>query len=109
MELTQTDDAGRPVLAISGKCTVEHAAALRQALLAALAGGSLTLDVSRVEEVDVTFLQLLLATALTVAREGGTFGRIGALGDACRQAARASGFDQTPQLKTFFAEEDDDG
>lgn len=109
MELTQTDAGGRLTLTLSGKCTVEHAAALREALLGAVTASELALDVSQVEEVDVTFLQLLLSTALTLGRDGKTLHRAGAVGDACRQAAHVSGFDQTPQLKPFFAEEERDG
>ncbi|WP_428568164.1 MAG: STAS domain-containing protein [Solidesulfovibrio sp. DCME] len=110
MEALQQKEGDRLTLAISGKCTVEHAGALRQALLHAVAaGGDLDLDVSGVDEVDVTFLQLVLATALSLSRERRLLGRRGALSEACLQAARVSGFDQTPQLKPFFADGDHDG
>lgn len=110
MELTRREDDARLVLGISGKCTVEHAASLRQALLEAVgAGKGLALDVSDVAEADVTFLQLLLSTALTLARDGRTLERSGPVSAAASQAARVSGFDQTPQLATFFADEDRDG
>lgn len=110
MELHQKREGDRLTLAISGKCTVEHAAALRAALLEAVsAGPKLGLDVSGVEEADVTFLQLLLATALTMEREGASLRRSGALCEAVRQAAHVSGFDQTPPLQTFFADEEHDG
>ena len=89
---------------------MEHAAALREALLKAVAAGSvLALDVSGVEEADVTFLQLVLATALTLQREGKTLRRHGPVSEAAGQAARVSGFDRTPQLQTFFADEGRDG
>jgi len=110
MELTRSDDGTRLVLGISGKCTVEHAASLREALLEALgAGKDLTLDIAGVEEVDVTFLQLLLSTALTLARDGKKLERTGPVSAAASHAARISGFDQTPQLTTFFADEGSDG
>lgn len=110
MELTRKGDGGRLTLAISGKCTVEHAAPLREALLEAVAADKqLSLDVSGVEEADITFLQLVLATALTLQREGGALSRTGSVSEAAREAARVAGFDQTPQLKTFFVDEERDG
>jgi anti-anti-sigma regulatory factor len=110
MEINQKREGDSLTLAISGKCTVEHAAALREALLQAVAaGGALALDVSGVEEADVTFLQLVLATALTLQRDGKTLLRHGPVSEAAGQAARVSGFDRTPQLQTFFADEGRDG
>lgn len=110
MELTRSEDDARLVLGISGKCTVEHAASLREALLAAVSTGKgLALDVSGVSEVDVTFLQLLLSTALTLARDGKSLERSGSVSAAATLAARVSGFDQTPQLATFFADEECNG
>ncbi|HWQ09757.1 MAG TPA: STAS domain-containing protein [Holophaga sp.] len=110
MELNQTDDGIRLVLGISGKCTVEHAEALREGLLAAVSTGkALALDISEVQEADVTFLQLLLSTAMTLQRSGATLERVGPASPAALSAARVSGFDQTPQLTTFFADEGRDG
>lgn len=110
MELTRFEDGGKFVLGIAGKCTVEHAAALRDALLAAVSTDPrLALDVSGVEEADVTFLQLVLSTALTVERSGGKLTRHGPLSQAAFAAARVSGFIQTPQLTTFFSDEGRDG
>ena len=110
MELTQRKDGNRLVLDIAGKCTVENAAALHEGLLAlTTAGKEIALDVSKVEEADVTFLQLLLSTALTQQRNGLTLQRFGELSPAVQNAARVSGFNQTPQLTTFFADEGRDG
>ena len=110
MELTRSEQGGKPVYAVAGKCTVEHAAALRQALLEAVSANPvLTLDVSGVEEADITFLQLVLSTAHTVARSGGTLTRHGPVSQAAISAARVSGFTQTPQLTTFFSDEGRDG
>ena len=110
MELTRFEDAGKLVLAIAGKCTVEHAAALREGLLTAVAADPrLALDISGVEEADITFLQLVLSTAHTVARSGGTLTRHGPVSQAAISAARVSGFTQTPQLTTFFSDEGRDG
>lgn len=109
MELTRYDD-GHPVLGISGKCTVEHATSLRDALLEAVRSPQPpALDVSGVEEADVTFLQLLLSTALTLERSGKTLQRHGPVAPAVQSAARVSGFAQTPQLTTFFSDEGRDG
>ncbi|MFU2207064.1 STAS domain-containing protein [Solidesulfovibrio sp. C21] len=110
MELTRTEDGNNLVLGIAGKCTVEHAAALRQALLQAVGEGRpLALDISGVEDADISFLQLLLATALTLDRDGRTFARRGPVAEAAKLAARVSGFDNTPLLQPFFADGEHDG
>ena len=107
MELTRLEQGGKPVYAVTGKCTVEHAAALRQALLEAVSANTvLSLDVSGVEEADITFLQLLLATALTLEQSGGSLRRHGPVSPAALAAARVSGFARTPKLANFFSDED---
>ncbi|QAZ67319.1 STAS domain-containing protein [Solidesulfovibrio carbinolicus] len=107
MELTRLEQGGKPVYAVTGKCTVEHAAALRQALLEAVSANTvLSLDVSGVEEADITFLQLLLATALTLEQNGGSLRRHGPVSPAALAAARVSGFARTPKLANFFSDED---
>lgn len=107
MELTRLEQGGKPVYAVTGKCTVEHAAALRQALLEAVSANTvLSLDVSGVEEADITFLQLLLATALTLEQNGGSLRRLGPVSPAALAAARVSGFARTPKLANFFSDED---
>ncbi len=107
MELTRLEHDGKPVFAVAGKCTVEHAAALRQALLEAIAAAPvLTLDVSGVEEADITFLQLLLATAVSLEQNGGSLRRYGPVSPAALAAARVSGFARTPKLANFFSDED---
>jgi anti-anti-sigma regulatory factor len=106
MNLAQHEEEGRLVLAISGKCTVEHAATLRDALLAAAGPGkALALDVSGVEDADLTFLQLLLATAQTLDKRGTCLTRLGTIPQVLAEAARVSGFDRTPRLSAFFATE----
>ena len=105
MNVAQREEDGQLVLVISGKCTVEHAASLREALLTATAQGApLALDVSAVEDADLTFLQLLLATAQTLGKRGTGLTRQGALAPSVAEAARVSGFDRTPRLKDFFAD-----
>ncbi|EKO40014.1 MAG: hypothetical protein B193_1235 [Solidesulfovibrio magneticus str. Maddingley MBC34] len=107
MELTRLEQGGKPVYALAGKCTVEHAAALRQALLEAVSVNTvLTLDVSGVEEADITFLQLLLATVLTLEQNGGSLRRHGSVSPAALAAARVAGFSHTPKLANFFSDED---
>jgi anti-anti-sigma regulatory factor len=106
MNLSQRDEDGRVVLAITGKCTVEHATTLREALLAAIGlGKALALDVSGVEDADLTFLQLLVATAQTLDKRGTCLLRQGPLPQSLTEAARVSGFDQTPRLLPFFSQE----
>jgi anti-anti-sigma regulatory factor len=106
MHVVRSEEDGRTIVAISGKCTVEHAAALREELLAVAGQGkALALDVSAVEEADITFLQLLLATAQTLEKRGTCLLRAGTISQGVGEAARISGFDQTPRLKDFFADE----
>ncbi len=110
MELTPHENGDSIVLEIAGKCTVEHAATLRDGLLAAVnSGKDLSLDISRVEEVDITFLQLLLSAALTLERGGRSLACAGKPSATAMHAARVSGFNQPPQLATFFADEGRDG
>lgn len=110
MNVDQTEQDDRLLLTITGKCTVEHAVALRDTLLAATQmPKELALDISAVESADITFLQLLLATERTLAKHGTHLMRSGMLSEAVTDAARVSGFDQTPRLKTFFADEGRDG
>ena len=110
MNVEQTEQDDRLLLTITGKCTVEHAVALRDALLAATQQPKgLALDLSEVEAADITLLQLLLATEQTMAKRGTHLERSGPLSEAVGYAARVSGFDQTPRLKTFFADEGRDG
>ena len=107
MELTRFEQNGTKVLAVAGKCTVENAAALRQALLEAASDSpALTLDISGVEEADITFLQLLLAAAVTQEQNGGALGRHGPVSQAALSAARVAGFSRTPKLANFFSDED---
>jgi anti-anti-sigma regulatory factor len=105
MNLAQREENGRLIAAITGKCTVEHAAALREALLTVTSlGKPVTLDISGVEDADITFLQLLLATAQTLEKRGASLSREGPVSRGVGEAARISGFDQTPRLKPFFTD-----
>ena len=107
MELKKLEIDGKTLYAVSGKCTVENAATLHQALLDAVSGSrELSLDLSDVEEADITFLQLLLATALTLEQNGGRLCRHGVVSEAAKAAARVSGFSRTPKLANFFDDED---
>ena len=107
MKLDQTEEANRLLLTIAGKCTVEHATDLRDALLAATkTDKELALDLSEVEDTDITLLQLLLATAQTLEKHGVRLVRSGPLSQAVIEAARVSGFDQTTRLKNFFADKE---
>lgn len=110
MNLDQTEQDNRLLLTITGKCTVEHAASLRDALLPVVeTTKEVAVDLSGVESVDITFLQLLLATEQTLAKRGAHLLRVGPLSETVSEAARVSGFDQTPRLKTFFSDEERDG
>jgi len=103
MKLTQSEENGPHPGDHFREMHVEHAAALREALLAATSPGKpVPWTLAEVEDADITLLQLLLATAQTLEKRGTGLSRQGALSPAVGEAARISGFDQTPRLKSFF-------
>jgi len=62
---------GAPSVAFTGSLTIKNAEAVREQLLAALAvGGRISVDCSAVEEVDATFIQLLIAARRAAAHDG---------------------------------------
>lgn len=63
-----------PALALHGPMTIAQAAALREQLLHALAGGTTALDLAEVSEFDSAGVQLLLAAQHSAATAGQAFG-----------------------------------
>lgn len=62
--------AAKDVLALPAEMTIYHAAEIRTALLEAVAGGTVKLDLAHVGEFDSTGLQLLLAARRTARAAG---------------------------------------
>ena len=74
MNLTSYPDGeGRLSIHFEGDLTIYEAAQVRESLLALVDGaGAVELDLAEVGEIDSAGLQLLLATALTLAANGGS-------------------------------------
>ncbi len=79
MAFTREVNEGGAVVIFDGGLTVYEAAAIRDELVECLdAYAGLTLDVTDVNECDVTGVQLLLSTGLTAGAEKKSFAIIGA-------------------------------
>lgn len=84
---------GKGVLVLSGDFTVAEAAALKESLAQALAAcQDLAVDLSGVERVDLTFLQLLRAAHLSLAQQGKALECAGAVPPPVVDAAEEAGF-----------------
>ena len=93
VELVQQEPAW--LICLDGQISLTSAAELKALLLEWLATGkSLELDLRRVEEIDITIMQLLWAAARQAANIGVEC--VGRASDAVMTAARDSGFDQMP-------------
>lgn len=58
-------------LAFSGECTIEHAAAMKQAFVEAVEKFTeLDLDMTGIERADLTFLQLVISAQAELAKDG---------------------------------------
>ena len=80
-------------LHFSGACSLAGVEAHRQDLLRALdADGPLVLDLSEVDRVDVSFVQLLVSAARTVAKRNGSIAVVN-VPDAVAASFRAAGID----------------
>ena len=95
MPVTTERNEGRSLIRLEGECTVASAAELKRIQLEARAqGGDLCLDLERVEEIDITVMQLLWV-ALREADGKGAKVMI-RLSEAAGKAARDAGFKQFP-------------
>ena len=80
------------VIRLEGELTLASAAGLKQRLLEWVASGQdLELDMEKVEQIDVTLLQLLVAAAREAAHQG--TGITVRASTAAESAARDAGFD----------------
>ena len=80
-------------LRFSGTCSLAGVEAHRQDLLRALdADGPIVLDLSEVDTVDVSFVQLLVSAARTVAKRNGSLAAVN-VPDAVAASFRAAGID----------------
>jgi anti-anti-sigma regulatory factor len=83
----------QPAFEAQRTCTIEEAGRIRTLLMEHLAGGDgLFLNLSNVEEVDLSFLQLLCAAHKSASNAGKAFGLEGALSEALARKVREAGF-----------------
>lgn len=93
-------------LRITGQCTVECAAELKERLLEFLVpGGDVVLDVSGVESADATFFQLLIAAFNSSKETGDAFRCRKEMSEAVREAAELAGLYDHSGLKDFWVSE----
>ena len=83
----------RTVVEVQRKCTIEEAERIRTLLIEQLAETDhLILNLSNIDEVDLSFLQLLCAAHKSASNAGKTFALEGALSEPLRRKAREAGF-----------------
>ena len=85
------------MIRLEGEFTVTSAAELRNLLLEGLASGNdLRLDLERIDEIDITLMQLLWAAGREANRTGATMAI--RVSDAAAMAARKAGFERFPGM-----------
>ena len=83
----------RTVVEVQRKCTIEEAGRIKVLLTEQLAEKDcLILNLSNVDEVDLSFLQLLCAAHKSASNAGKPFGLEGALSEQLTRKAREAGF-----------------
>ena len=83
----------RTVFEAQKACTIEEAGKIRTLLMEQLAeGDGLVLNLGSVDEVDLSFLQLLCAAHKSASNAGKKFALEGALSDALIRKAHEAGF-----------------
>lgn len=71
---SKSDGSQAPILALTGSLTVASAEQTRETLIAALRDQpSVVVDCSGADEIDLTFIQCLIAASRTAARAGKSF------------------------------------
>ena len=81
------------VLKVSGSLTIQHAAAMREAILEAFAKAeSVTVDLESLEKIDLTGLQLLCAAHRTSIGQRKQLTVLGVTSDQVIDAAQLAGF-----------------
>jgi hypothetical protein len=82
-------------LRLEGDCTLTSAAEIKELLVAGLSAGKpLNVDMEGAEADDISVLQLMWAAEREAGRAGTGFAVQAS--EACRDAARAAGFDRFP-------------
>jgi len=85
-------ELGQVVVRLSGPLTIQTAEAVHQRLCAALSeGGPVTVDCAAASEIDVTFIQLLLAARRGAAETGRDFALAGPAEGALLKTLRQAG------------------
>ena len=81
------------ILRFDGSLTVSRAASVRSALLGALdAGPSISIDCGGADEIDVSFIQLLVSARRSAAARGKTLSLVSPANGALLQALERGGF-----------------
>ena len=95
MPVTMERQEDHALIRLEGECNVTSVAELKTILLEGLASGKdLRLDLERVEEIDITVMQLLWAAGRAAERMGaGVEIRVS---EAAGRAARDAGFERFP-------------
>jgi len=97
MPVTQVQEEPHWQIRLEGQVNLASATELKTLLLDWLASGKdLALDLERVEEMDITILQLLWAAGREAAGRGA--GMVGRLSEAAAMTARDAGFSPMPGL-----------
>jgi len=95
--VSMKQEESRSVIRLEGESTMSSAAELKGLLLEGLASGNdLRLDLERVEEIDITVMQLLWAAGREAERRG--TGITVQVSDVAALAARNAGFERFPGL-----------
>ena len=95
MSVTISESENSWLIRVGGQATLGDAAELKSLLVGCLSSGKkLEIDLERVEEIDITILQLLAAAGREAARDGRVI--VGRASAAVMAAVRDAGFDQAP-------------
>jgi anti-anti-sigma regulatory factor len=88
---------GYSLIRLEGECTLTSAAELKRLLVEGLASGrELRLDLARLEEIDITAMQLLWAAGRQAERAGA--GIAIRMSEAAGKTTREAGFERLPGL-----------
>lgn len=91
------------VVGLAGALTVDSAVKIKTKLLGALASGkSVVVELGDVTDVDLSFLQLLVASSRTAAKKKKRFKLNGPLPDVFIKAVEDSGFSSNDAYKSVY-------
>ncbi|TVM16884.1 hypothetical protein DPQ33_10750 [Oceanidesulfovibrio indonesiensis] len=100
-ELAPNVSGSDAAVALTGRLTIERAAEIKEMFAQALdAGDDVTVDLSRVEDADVTFLQVLWAAYKSAGQRGVRISLSGEIPEGLKEAAARAGLaDLTPETQ----------